>query len=66
MKNQEKKANIIRWIARVWGSLILAFVLFFILGYMFGAERLGLENLSNRDIITFIFFPISSIIVYSS
>ena len=62
MKNQEKKANIIRWIARIWGSLILAFVLFFVLAYMFGDEGLGLENLSNRDIITFICFPVSSII----
>ena len=62
MKNQKLTANIIRWIARVWGSLILAFVLFFILGHIFGDEGLGLENLSNKDIITLIFFPISSII----
>jgi hypothetical protein len=62
MKNQVKKANIIRWVARIWGSLILAFVLFFILGHLFGDEGLGLENLSNRDIITFICFPVSSVI----
>ena len=62
MKNQEKKVKIIRWIARIWGSLILAFVLFFILGHLFGDEGLGLENLSNRDIITFICFPVSSVI----
>ena len=62
MKNQEKKANIIRWIARIWGSLILAFVLFFVLAYMFGDEGLGLNNLSKRDIITFICFPVSSVI----
>ena len=62
MKNQEKKANIIRWIARIWGSLILAFVLFFVLAYMFGDEGLGFENLSNRDIITFICFPVSSVV----
>ena len=29
---------------------------------MFGDEGLGLENLSNRDIITFIFFPVSVVI----
>ena len=62
MKNQEKKVKIIRWIARIWGTLILVFVLFFVLAYMFGDEGLGLENLSNRDIITFIFFPVSAII----
>lgn len=62
MKNQEKTTKIIRLTARVWGSLILAFVLFFILGYLFGDEGLGLENMSNQDIITFILFPVSSIV----
>lgn len=62
MKNKEKKANIIRWIARIWGSLILAFVIFFVLAYLFGDEGLGLDNLNNRDIITFICFPVSSLI----
>ena len=61
-KIKKKKANIIRLTARIWGSLILAFVLFFILGHLFGDEGLGLENLSNRDIITFICFPVSSVI----
>jgi len=62
MKNQEKTTKIIRLTARVWGSLILAFVLFFVLGYLFGDEGLGLENMSNQDIITFILFPVSSIV----
>ena len=62
MKNQEKTTKIIRLTARIWGSLILAFVLLFVLGYMFGDEGLGLEDSSNREIITFILFPVSSII----
>ena len=62
MEVSRKKANIIRWIARIWGSLILAFVLLFVLGSIFGDEGLGLDNLSNKDIITFIFFPVSSVI----
>jgi len=56
------KINIIRKIARIWGSLILAFVIFFVLGYLFGDEGLHLENLSNQEIITFICFPLSSVI----
>ena len=60
MKNQKKTANIIRWIARIWGTSILAFVLFFLFAHIFGTEEGG--NGFNNTSISFIFFPISSII----
>ena len=41
MKNQRKTANIIRWIARIWGTSILAFVLFFLFAYIFETEESG-------------------------
>jgi hypothetical protein len=41
MKNQSKIANIIRWIARIWGTSILIFVLFFVLADIFGTEKSG-------------------------
>ena len=41
MKNQTKTANIIRWIARIWGTTILAFVLFFLFANIFGSEESG-------------------------
>jgi hypothetical protein len=41
MKNQPKTANIIRWIARIWGTTILAFVLFFLFADIFGSEESG-------------------------
>ena len=62
MKNQKKTLNTIRWIARIWGSLILAFVLFFVLGSIFGHEESGGGFENTSEVITFIFFPISSII----
>lgn len=62
MKNQKKTANTIRWIARIWGSLILAFVLFFVLAHIFGDEESGEGFRNTGEVITFIFFPISSVI----
>ena len=41
MKNQSKTPNIIRWIARIWGTTILAFVLFFLFADIFGSEESG-------------------------
>ena len=41
MKNQSKTSNIIRWIARIWGTTILAFVLFFLFADIFGSEESG-------------------------
>jgi len=62
MRKQKKTTNIIRWIARIWGTLILAFALFFVLAPIFGGEESG-EGLRNTsEVITFIFFPVSSVI----
>jgi hypothetical protein len=41
MKNQKKTANIIRWIARIWGTAILALILFFLFANIFGTEQGG-------------------------
>ena len=41
MKNQTMTANIIRWVARIWGTTILAFVLFFLFANIFGSEESG-------------------------
>lgn len=60
MKNHKKIATIIRWIARIWGTSILAFVLFFLFAHIFGTEE-GINGFNNNS-ISFIFFPISSII----
>ena len=62
MKNQKKIANIIRWIARIWGTLVLSFALFFVLAPIFGGEESGEVLRNTSEVITFIFFPVSSVI----
>jgi hypothetical protein len=59
-------ATIIRWIARIWGGLILAFVLFFLLAHVIGSitgdgeQGGGFANI--QEVIAFICFPIGTII----
>ncbi|MEZ4773311.1 MAG: hypothetical protein R3D00_09015 [Bacteroidia bacterium] len=48
-------AQILRWTARVWGILSLAFLLFMIGGHIFGDEPQNFNN--NREIVSLIFFP---------
>ena len=61
MKNQNP-ATIIRWIARILGSMILAFVLFFLLAHIFGNSESGEGFRDSKEIISFFFFPISTVI----
>lgn len=52
----------ILWIARAWSSVIIAFVLFFLVAHIFGDDEGG-SGLSNaRDVISFICFPVGTII----
>ncbi|MEJ2585056.1 MAG: hypothetical protein P8Z38_08430 [Robiginitalea sp.] len=65
MADQKKNANILRRIARIWGTISLLFLLFMlgthILGSFSGspeADGFG----STADFISFLFFPVSTII----
>ena len=62
MKNPTKRLAILRWSARITGSLILAFILFMLLAHLFGNTESGSGFNGTKDIITFILFPISSVI----
>ena len=62
MKDQNKTATVIRWTARILGSLFLAFVLFFLIAYTFGSDESGEGFRSTGEFITFLFFPISTVI----
>ena len=62
MENQKKIKNIILWIARILGTLVVAFVLFFLLADIFGGKEPDGNGLSLKDAITFVFFPFSTII----
>ena len=61
MANKKKIANTIRWIARIWGTLILAFVLFFLIADIIGGSESG-GGLKKDEILSFIFFPISTLL----
>ena len=62
MIDQNRIAVIIRWTARILGSLILAFILFFLLASIFGEDEPenGFQN--TKEVIAFLFFPISTAI----
>ena len=62
MKDQTRIATLIRWIARIWGTLILAFVLFFVVAFIIGGDESGDGLFNVNEVITFIFFPVSTVI----
>jgi len=66
MKNIKQTAQSIRWIARIWGSISLAFLVFFVGAHLIASltgdgEPLGKFN-SESEMISFAFFPVSVII----
>jgi hypothetical protein len=61
MKNKKQIATIIRWIARIWGSLSLIIMIFFVCAHLYGSITGKGESLGQMS-ISFLFFPISTII----
>lgn len=61
MKNQ-RLTTIILWTARILGSIIIAFVLFFLIAHVFGNNESGEGFRDSKEIITFLLFPISTVI----
>lgn len=51
--------TILRWIARIWSYIVVAFILMFVIGYLFesGSEA-GTGSMSTGEAIAFAFFPI--------
>ncbi|NNC94688.1 MAG: hypothetical protein HKN92_03940 [Chitinophagales bacterium] len=58
----DKTQKTILWLARILGSLYLAFALFFLLAHMFGEEESmsGFQN--TKEILTFMCFPVTVIV----
>jgi hypothetical protein len=61
-----RTATTIRWIARIWGSVSLIFLLFFVGAHLIGTitgkgEPMGRFN-SPSEMVSFIFFPVSIMI----
>ena len=66
MKNKKQITRIILIIARIWGSISLAFLLFMVgahlIGALFGSEESGSGFQSTNEMLSFIFFPVSIMI----
>jgi len=61
MKNQ-KLTDSVRWTARISGSLLLAFGLFFLLANIFGQDELGDGIRDSKEMVIFLLFPMSTIL----
>ena len=57
-----KEVSKLRWAALLWGNLVLAFLLFFLMAHLFEGE-LSLQRFSTqKEIATFAMFPVLSVI----
>jgi len=54
-------ASVVRWIARIVGIVVLAFLLFFVLADLLNKDS-GDSPLPLQDKVAFIFFPLSTIV----
>ncbi|MEM7372764.1 MAG: hypothetical protein AAF587_29355 [Bacteroidota bacterium] len=62
MDNTSSSRSYVRWTARILGGLMILFGGFFLFGHLFGAED-GLSGFhSSTDILSFLCFPISTLI----
>ncbi len=58
MNSQQQISTILLRLAQIWGGLSLAFLLFFVGAHFFGNELESGDFSSIEEVITFIFFPI--------
>ena len=62
-ENKSSKLNkVILWIARIWSIVIILFTLFMLLANIFGRDESGEGIRSIPELISFICFPISTLI----
>ncbi len=63
MSQSKRLATVILWIARLTGTAIVIFVLFYLIMDLMGSEESFSEGLgSTDDLIAFICFPLSTIV----
>ena len=64
MNAPPRSVSIVRWIARISGGLLLAFLLFMLIGHLFGDANgpNGMTFSSTADGLVFVLFPICPII----
>ncbi len=58
-----KSLSVLRWVARIWGSLSVAFLLFMILGHIIdGDEPFTSGFTSTKEVLIFFLFPVCTLI----
>lgn len=62
MRNQKYIRKSILWMARIWGSLIIVFIMVFLIAHILEKEPSGEGISGTKELITFICFPILTII----
>jgi len=55
-KNKNRKVVIIRWIARIWSIASIAFLLFMVIGHLFGSEQSNPPTFG--EMVGLFFFPL--------
>ncbi len=63
MKDTVDYKQVIRWIARVWGTTVMVFVLFFFLAHLFGDSEVDDDYiLSTSDLLSFVFMISATVV----
>lgn len=64
MNTTDRIARMLLWTARITGTLLLAFLLFMLIGHLTGNANgpNGMTFSSNSDVLGFVLFPVGSII----
>ena len=62
MVRQNKTETVTLWAARISGSLILIFILFFLFAHIFGEDESGEGFRNAKEVTIFLFFPISTVV----
>jgi hypothetical protein len=62
MPSKNNTLKIILWIARILGTITIIYLLFMSIGEFFSSEKTGTGLISTLDVLSLIFFPLSTII----
>ena len=66
MRDQVNYKQVIRWIARVWGTAVMAFVLFFAIAHLIGDSHVDDDYiLSTNDILSFTFLIAATVVGFA-
>jgi len=57
-----KTLHLIKWLAKITGTIVLAFLLFFIVAHLIGAEENRVGFRDAEDMLTFVLFPVCPVV----